>query len=52
MKNWRTVNIRVLLLAKIEEVVARNVDPSITSPNQFIDLALREKLERLEATNA
>ena len=46
--NWSTVPIRTQLYKRIKELVAIQVDPTITSPSQFIDLALRETIERME----
>ncbi len=49
MKKWSGVQVRTAILEKIESIVDRNIDPTMSNPTQFIDLALREKLENLEA---
>ena len=46
--NWSTVPIRTQLYKRIKDIVGLQVDPAITSPSQFIDLALREIIERME----
>ena len=46
--NWSTVPIRTQLYKRIKEIVDLQVDPTITSPSQFIDLALRQTVERME----
>jgi len=48
--NWRTVNVKKVLLEQIEKIV--NSDEvkkeGITNVSQFIDSALKEKLEEIE----
>ena len=46
--NWSTVPIRTQLYKRIKDIVGLQVDPTITSPSQFIDLALRDTIERME----
>ena len=46
--NWSTVPIRTQLYKRIKDIVGLQVDPTITSPSQFIDLALRGIIERME----
>ena len=48
MKNWSSVQVRTAILEKIEKIVGKNIDPTISNPTQFVDLALREKIEKLE----
>lgn len=51
MDAWRSVQIRTAMLEKIKQIIDRNIDPTITNTSQFIDLALREKLDKLERKN-
>lgn len=44
---WATIKVRRALHTQICIAVQKNVDPTITNPSQFADLALREKLDRL-----
>ena len=46
--NWSTVPIRTQLYKRIKDIVGLQVDPTITSPSQFIDLALRDTIEKME----
>lgn len=46
--NWSTVPIRTQLYKRIKDIVGSQVDPTITSPSQFVDLALREIIEKTE----
>ncbi len=46
--NWSSVQIRSQLYKRVKDLVLLKVDPTITSPSQFIDLALRETIERVE----
>ncbi len=48
MKNWSFLQVGTAILDKIEQIVTKNTDPTISNPAQFVDLALREKLEKLE----
>ena len=48
MKRWRSVQIRTAMLERIELLLSKNVDPTISNPTQFVDLALREKLEKMK----
>jgi len=50
MNDWRSVQVRTAILKKIESMIHKNIDPTVSNPTQFIDLAIREKLEKLEVS--
>ena len=43
---WKTVSIRCSISDKINEFIENGCNPTITNPSQFVDMAVREKLER------
>ena len=47
---WITTKVRKSIHDKINDFIKNGVDPTITNFSQFTDLALREKIEKLEAT--
>ena len=50
MGEWRTVAIRTSVMEKIASAIndsAGRAGSTVTNPTQFVDLAIREKLERL-----
>lgn len=47
MNDWSSVQVRTAILKKIRALVHKNIDPTISNPTQFVDLAIREKLEKL-----
>lgn len=49
VKRWTSTQIRTALELRIQKIIKKKIDPSITNLNQFLDLSLREKLEKLEA---
>lgn len=49
VKGWTTAQLRDELALRIKKSIKKKLDPSITNSNQFPDLAIREKLEKLEA---
>ena len=49
---WTATQLRTPLANRVKNAIRNKTDPSITNFAQFLDLAVREKLERLEATNA
>jgi hypothetical protein len=49
MKDWSFMQVRKAILEKIEKIVSEGRDPTISNPTQFVDLALREKIEKLES---
>ena len=51
VKGWTTAQLRDELATRIKKSIKKKLDPSITNTNQFIDLAIREKLGKLEAKN-
>ena len=44
-EGWKSVQIREPIYNKISDMVTSKSNPSITNISQFIDLAVREKLE-------
>jgi len=46
--DWITTKVRKSIHDKISNCIKNKADPTITNFSQFTDLALREKLERLE----
>ncbi len=50
VKGWTTAQLRDELSLRIKKSIKKKLDPSITNSNQFIDLAIREKLEKLEVS--
>ena len=47
-RNWVSTQIRNSLADKIKELIEKKADPSITNSAQFLDLAIREFIEKLE----
>ena len=47
-KTWKSAQVRNSIWKKIYNIIQQKVDPTITNVTQFTDLALREKLEKLE----
>lgn len=47
-RGWTSYSIRRPVVDRIEDFLSKRLDPTITNPTQFIDLAIREKLEREE----
>ncbi len=45
-KGWSTVAIRNGLCEKIDELVSNKVDSAITNRSQFVDLAIREYIDK------
>ncbi len=45
MKKWGTVQVRATVLERIACHLNDRTEPSITNTAQFVDMALREKLE-------
>ena len=50
-QKWITTKVRKPVYDKIHSMLQNNADPTITNFSQFVDLALRKELERLEAKN-
>ena len=51
MKRWGTVQVRTAVLERIACYLDSRTDPTITNTTQFVDLALREKLEGARRDN-
>ena len=51
--DWKTVNVKKTLLEKIEGMLHRGKlkNEGVTNTSQFIDIALKEKIEKLEEKN-
>ncbi len=47
---WITTKVRKSLFEKISDSLKDGLDTTITNNSQFIDLAIREKLEKLEVS--
>ena len=45
---WASTQIRNSLADKIKELIEKKADPSITNSAQFLDLAIRELISKLE----
>ena len=50
--NWTTANIRVELINKVKKIIESDIGKKngLTNANQFIDWAVKEKIEELERT--
>ncbi len=48
VKGWTTARLRDELAKRIKDLIKKKTDPSMTNTNQFIDLVIREKLDKLE----
>jgi len=46
---WTSAQIRTNLSERIKKMIQDKIDPSITNSTQFLDLAVREALTKLEA---
>lgn len=49
-EDWKTVNVKKVMMDEVERMLQTDAirKEGITNMSQFVDLALREKLERLE----
>ena len=47
-RGWTSRQIRDSLANKIKDLIKKKVDPSITNSTQFLDLAVRELIGKLE----